>query len=47
MLEYTIPIKTAVITFPFAAALFTVPFLLFQYRKHGYINYFIFGFLVF
>ena len=40
MLEYTIPIKTAVITFPFAAALFTVPFLLFQYRKHGYINYF-------
>lgn len=39
MLEYTIPIKTAVITFPFIAALFTVPFLLFQYRKHGYINY--------
>lgn len=38
MSEYTIPIKTAVITFPFFAALFTLPFLLFQYRKHGYIN---------
>lgn len=40
MLEYTIPIKTAIISFPFFAALFTLPFLLYQYRKHGYINYF-------
>lgn len=40
MTEYTIPIMTAVITFPFFAALFTLPFLIYQYRKHGYINYY-------
>lgn len=40
MSEYIIPIKTAVITFPIAALIFTLPFLIYQYRKHGYINYF-------
>lgn len=40
MSEYIIPIKTAIITFPIAAVIFTLPFLIYQYRKHGYINYF-------
>lgn len=40
MFEYIITIKTAVITFPIFAALFTLPFLIYQYRKHGYINYY-------
>lgn len=40
MSEYLIPIGTAVITFPIFAALFTLPFLVYQYRKHGYINYY-------
>lgn len=40
MSEYMIPIKTAIITFPFIALLFTLPFLIYQYRKHGYINYY-------
>ncbi|QXE18587.1 VanZ family protein [Clostridium sp. 001] len=40
MSEYIIPIKIAVITFPIFAALFTLPFLIYQYRKHGYINYY-------
>lgn len=40
MSAYTIPIKTAIITFPLFAMLFTLPFLIYQYRKHGYINYF-------
>jgi glycopeptide antibiotics resistance protein len=40
MLEYIIPIKTAVITFPVFAAIFTLPFLIYQYRKHAYINYY-------
>lgn len=32
------PIKTAVIFFPFLAILLTIPFAIFQYRKYGYIN---------
>lgn len=40
MSEYMIPIKTAIVTFPFFAVLFTLPFLIYQYRKHGYINKF-------
>lgn len=51
MSEYIIPIKTAVITFPIFAALFTLPFLIYQYRKHGYINYyralFLYSFLLY
>ncbi len=39
MTEYVIPIKMAVLTFPIFAVVFTLPFLLYQYRKHGYINY--------
>lgn len=40
MSVYIMPIKTAIITFPFLAMLFTLPFLIYQYRKYGYINYF-------
>ena len=40
MSTYMIPITTAIITFPFFALLFTLPFLIYQYRKHGYINYY-------
>ncbi|WP_223069802.1 VanZ family protein [Paenibacillus caui] len=32
------PISYAFLTFPIAALLFTLPFLVVQYRKHGYIN---------
>ncbi|WP_068777124.1 VanZ family protein [Paenibacillus sp. FJAT-26967] len=35
---YLFPISYAFASFPVAAVLFTLPFLLFQYRKHGYIN---------
>ncbi|WP_373898757.1 VanZ family protein [Haloimpatiens sp. FM7315] len=38
MNRYFEPIKIAIITFPFIAALFTLPFMIFQYKKHGYIN---------
>ncbi|MUG43534.1 VanZ family protein [Paenibacillus woosongensis] len=38
--SYLFPIKYAFFTFPFAAFLFTLPFLIVQYRKHGYINKF-------
>lgn len=38
--EYLFPIKLAIIMFPIFAALFTLPFLIYQYRKHGYINYY-------
>lgn len=38
MSTYFIPIKTAVIFFPFLALILTIPFLIFQYRKYGYIN---------
>ncbi|OPJ58013.1 VanZ family protein [Clostridium oryzae] len=40
MSEYIIPIKIALLSFPFVAMLFTLPFLIYQYRKHGYINIF-------
>lgn len=36
--SYVFPIAYAFIAFPFAAALFTVPFLMVQYRKYGYIH---------
>lgn len=39
MLEnYLFPIKYAFGAFPFAALLFTLPFLVVQYRRHGYVN---------
>lgn len=36
--SYLFPISYAFLSFPFAALVFTLPFLIFQYRKHGYIN---------
>ena len=36
---YLFPIKTAIITFPIAGCILLIPFLIWQYRKHGYINY--------
>lgn len=36
---YLFPIKTAIITFPIAGFILLIPFLIWQYRKHGYINY--------
>lgn len=48
---YLFPIKIAIISFPFIAALFTLPFAIFQYKKYGYINKFrifvLFSFLLF
>jgi len=38
--SYLFPIKYAFFAFPFAAFLFTLPFLIVQYRKYGYINKF-------
>ncbi|MED4959269.1 VanZ family protein [Paenibacillus macerans] len=35
---YLFPISYAFMAFPFAALLFTMPFLVVQYRRHGYIN---------
>jgi len=35
---YLFPISYAFLTFPVAAAIFTVPFLVVQYRRHGYIH---------
>ncbi|UUZ86217.1 VanZ family protein [Paenibacillus sp. P26] len=35
---YLLPISYAFLTFPVAALLFTLPFLIVQYRRHGYIN---------
>ncbi|MEJ8303381.1 VanZ family protein [Saccharibacillus sacchari] len=35
---YLDSINSAVLFFPFAAALFTFPFLIVQYRRHGYVN---------
>lgn len=40
MQVYFFPIKIAFITFPFIALLFTFPFAIYQYKKHGYINKF-------
>ncbi|WP_052092040.1 VanZ family protein [Paenibacillus sp. FSL H7-0357] len=36
--SYLFPISYAFMTFPVAALFFTLPFLIVQYRKHGYIN---------
>ncbi|MFD1138019.1 VanZ family protein [Paenibacillus urinalis] len=36
--SYLFPISYAFMTFPIAALFFTLPFLIVQYRKHGYIN---------
>lgn len=36
--SYLFPISYAFMSFPVAALLFTLPFLIVQYRKHGYIN---------
>lgn len=36
--SYLFPISYAFLTFPIAALLFTLPFLIVQYSKHGYIN---------
>lgn len=38
MESYVYPIKTAVLTFPVYAFFLTIPFMLYQYRKHRYIN---------
>lgn len=35
---YLSPVQTAFLTFPIAAMLFTLPFLIVQYRRHGYVN---------
>lgn len=40
MFEYLYPIKQAVIIFPFVAALITIPFIVYQYRKYNYYNKF-------
>lgn len=40
MISYIFPIKFAFLTFPILAFLFTLPFLIFQYRKHKYVNTF-------
>ncbi|CAI6044180.1 VanZ family protein [Cohnella sp. JJ-181] len=37
---YLFPISYAFLSFPIAAAIFTVPFLVVQYRRHGYIHKF-------
>lgn len=36
--SYLFPISYAFMSFPFAALLFTLPFLIVQYRKYGYVN---------
>lgn len=35
MESYLIPIKTAILVFPFIAFLFTIPYILYQYHKYG------------
>ncbi|GIP34878.1 VanZ family protein [Paenibacillus sp. J2TS4] len=40
MLSYLFPIKQAIITFPIAAFVILLPFLLYHYRKYGYVNWF-------
>lgn len=40
MQSYLFPIKIALITFPIIAFIFTFPFAIYQYKKHGYINKF-------
>ncbi|SFA92349.1 Glycopeptide antibiotics resistance protein [Cohnella sp. OV330] len=36
--SYLFPISYAFLSFPIAAAIFTVPFLVVQYRRHGYVH---------
>lgn len=36
--SYLFPISYAFLSFPAAALLFTLPFLIVQYRRHGYIH---------
>ncbi|WP_226002015.1 VanZ family protein [Paenibacillus sp. BJ-4] len=36
--SYLFPVSYAFLAFPFAALLFTLPFLIVQYRRHGYIH---------
>ncbi|OZB98272.1 VanZ family protein [Paenibacillus sp. XY044] len=36
--SYVFPISYAFLSFPFVALFFTIPFLVVQYRRHGYIN---------
>lgn len=38
MWTYIFPITTALISFPIIAFFFTFPFVIYQYRKHGYIS---------
>lgn len=38
MQSYLFPISYAFMAFPFAAGLFSLPFLIVQYRRHGYIH---------
>ncbi|MBH5318048.1 VanZ family protein [Paenibacillus sp. GSMTC-2017] len=38
MNHYLIPIKQAIITFPLLALALTIPYLIMQYRKYGYVN---------
>ncbi|MDZ5607563.1 VanZ family protein [Bacillus pseudomycoides] len=38
MTTYLFPIKTAFIIFPFLAMILLIPFLIFNYRKYGYLN---------
>ncbi|MBJ8027076.1 VanZ family protein [Bacillus cereus group sp. N21] len=38
MTAYLFPIKTAFILFPFLAMILLIPFLIFNYRKYGYLN---------
>lgn len=40
MYSYLFPIKWAFITFPIAALIIWLPFLIFHYRKYGYVNLF-------
>lgn len=44
--SYLFPIRYALLTFPIAALLFTLPFLIIQYRMYGYVNKFR-GFVVY
>lgn len=40
MEAHLMPIRVALITFPFVAALFNLPFVIYEYRKFAYINKF-------
>ncbi|HHT7189110.1 TPA: VanZ family protein, partial [Bacillus cereus] len=38
MTAYLFPVKTAFILFPVLAMILLIPFLIFNYRKYGYLN---------